>query len=345
MSVHHEDHKTMILAGDVGGTKTNLGLFVVKDNQLKPVLEEHFASQEFPELEMLVETFLDKHDVKIQYVCLSIAGPVINNRCKTTNLPWTVDADEMARRHNFERVWLINDLEGNAHGITHLRDDEFEVLHAVDPPTFGNACVISAGTGLGEAGLFWNGDGYIPFACEGGHTDFAPRSDEEIELFKYLRRDHHHVSYERVLSGMGLYAIYSFLRDTNRYPEPEWVADELAAVDDPAAAISIFGLQEKAEICTRALDMFIDIYGSECGNAALKFMAFGGVFIGGGIAPKIKERMKGPKFIESFLNKGRMRPILERMPVKIILNNKTALLGAARCAMLKSGQLPSRVTA
>ncbi len=333
----------MFLAGDVGGTKTNLGVFHVKDQALHPTMEEHFSSQEFPDLESLVQRFLGKHDVKIQFACFSIAGPVLDGRCKTTNLPWVVDARELARKLGFEKVWLINDLEGNAHGITHLTDNEFVVLHDVLPGQHGNACVVSAGTGLGEAGLFWNGDGYIPFACEGGHTDFAPRSDEEIELFRYLRRDHQHVSYERVLSGMGLYAIYSFLRDTNRYSEPEWVADELAAVDDPAAAISRFALEEKADICIKALDMFIDIYGAEAGNAALKFMAFGGVFIGGGIAPKICDRLKQPGFMESFFNKGRMRPLLERMPVKIIMNNKTALLGAARCAMLKSGHLPARV--
>lgn len=333
----------MILAGDIGGTKTHLGVFHARDQKFTPMMQEQFSSQEFPDLESLVQTFLDKHDVKIEYACFSIAGPVINNRCKTTNLPWVVDADEAARMLGFEKIWLINDLEGNAHGITHLRPEEFTVLHEGEPGIFGNACVVSAGTGLGEAGLFWNGDGYIPFACEGGHTDFAPRSDEEIELFKYLRRDHHHVSYERVLSGMGLYAIYSFLRDTNRYPEPEWIADGLAAVDDPAAAISKFAIEEKADICVKALDMFIDIYGAEAGNAALKFMAFGGVFIGGGIAPKICSRMQESRFLDSFFNKGRMRSILERMPVKIIMNSKTALLGAARCAMLKSGMLPSRV--
>ncbi len=332
----------MFLAGDVGGTKTNLGVFHVKDQELHPSMEENFSSQEFPDLESLVQKFLEKHSVKIQFACFSIAGPVLDGRCKTTNLPWVVDAREVARKLGFEKVWLINDLEGNAHGITHLTDKEFVILHDVLPGDHGNACVVSAGTGLGEAGLFWNGDGYIPFACEGGHTDFAPRTDEEIELFRYLRRDHQHVSYERVLSGMGLYAIYSFLRDTNRYSEPEWVADELAAVDDPAAAISRFALEEKAEICMKALDMFIEIYGAEAGNAALKFMAFGGVFIGGGIAPKICERLKQPGFMESFFNKGRMRPLLERMPVKIIMNNKTALIGAARCAMLKSGHLPAR---
>lgn len=335
----------MILAGDIGGTKTILGIFKVEGNSISPVVEEQFSSQEFLDLESLVRTFLDKHNSKVQYACLSIAGPVIDGRCKTTNLPWVVDSSEVARHLGIEKVWLINDLEGNAHGITHLRPEEFVVLHNVEPGTFGNACVVSAGTGLGEAGMFWNGDGYIPFACEGGHTDYAPRSDEEIELYKYLRRDHQHVSYERVLSGMGLYAIYSFLRDTNRYPEPEWVADELGGVDDPAAAISRFAVDEKADICIKALDMFMDIYGAEAGNAALKFMAFGGVFIGGGIAPKICHKMQSSRFMDSFFNKGRMRPLLERMPVKIIMNSKTALLGAARCAMLKSGHLPTRVVA
>lgn len=333
----------MILAGDIGGTKTNLGVFNIKDQVLEPVETAQFSSQEFPDLESIVQAFLDKHNFEIQHACLSIAGPIVDGQCRTTNLPWAVDYRDVTKRLGFEKVWLINDLEANAHGITHLKDDEFIILHAGKPGSRGNACVVSAGTGLGEAGMFFNGDGHIPFACEGGHTDFAPRSDEEIDLFKYLRRDHQHVSYERVLSGMGLYNIYSFLRDTNRYEEPQWLAEELSAVDDPSAAISQFALEGRSEICVKALDIFVDIFGAEAGNAALKFMAFGGVFIGGGIAPKIQAKMREPIFLNSFFNKGRMRVILERMPVKIIMNTKTALLGAARCAMLKSGQLSSQV--
>src|SRR5579885_2671256 len=216
----------MILAGDIGGTKTNLGVFKVKGDELETLETAQFSSQEFADLESLVQAFLDKHHFEVRYACLSIAGPVIDGICRTTNLPWLVDSRELKRKLGFEQVWLINDLEANAHGITHLAEDEFIVLHEGKVGSRGNACVISAGTGLGEAGMFWNGDGYVPFACEGGHTDFAPRSDEEIDLFKYLRRDHHHVSYERVLSGMGLYDIYSFLRDTNRYDEPQWLAEE-----------------------------------------------------------------------------------------------------------------------
>jgi|AGTN01.1.fsa_nt_gi glucokinase, proteobacterial type len=335
----------MILAGDIGGTKTHLGIFQMQGRDLKEVSEEIFASQEFDGLESVIDTFKSRHKLDVNHACFSIAGPVIDNTVKTTNLPWTVDARKIASKFDFEKVWLINDLEANAHGITHLRDEEFVVLHEGVAGQLGNACVVSAGTGLGEAGMFWNGDGYIPFACEGGHTDFAPRNDEEIELFKYLRRDmaHQHVSYERVLSGMGLHNIYSFLRDTKRFDEPEWLANALASSDDQASTISHFALEGKSELCEKALDMFVDIYGAEAGNAALKFMAFGGVFIGGGIAPKIIEKMKSSTFLDAFLRKGRMKGLLERMPIKVISNSRTALLGAARCALLKSGKLPARV--
>ncbi len=331
----------MILAGDVGGTKTNLGIFEWRNNAPVALVQESFVSQEFSNLESLVARFLENHSLETKIACFSIAGPVVDGHCHATNLAWSVDEKQVSQKLGLEHLWLINDLEANAHGITHLGDDEYFVLSEGKPGTRGNACVISAGTGLGEAGMFWNGDGYIPFACEGGHTDFAPRNDEEIELFKYLRRDyqHQHVSYERVLSGMGLNAIYSFLRDTSRFEEPEWLVHALSSVDDQAAAISQFGLERQADICVRALDMFVEIYGAEAGNAALKFMAFGGVFIGGGIAPKIIEKLKEPIFMDAFLKKGRMSSLLETMPVKVIMNSKTALLGAVRCGMLRSCQV------
>lgn len=332
----------MILAGDIGGTKTNLAFFDHEGEKFTVLEEATFASQEFRELEELLSEFISAHDYKADLVSLSIAGPVINGTCKATNIPWNVDSASISSRLGFSNTWLINDLEANAHGITHLSEDEYEVLHEGKPGMHGNACVVSAGTGLGEAGMFWNGDGYIPFACEGGHTDFAPRSDEQIDLLKHLRRDHRHVSYERVLSGMGLLNIYEFLRDTNRYEEPDWLAQELSLEDDQAATISRFAVEGKAEICVKALDMFVEIYGAEAGNAALKFMAFGGVFLGGGIAPKIIDKLKQPSFMEGFLDKGRMASIMEFMPVKVIMNNRTALYGAARYALLKSGQLKVR---
>lgn len=329
----------MILAGDIGGTKTNLALFEFNNEKLEILEEGTYSSQEFREAEELISDFINKHSIKVKQTCFSVAGPVINGSCKATNIPWNIESDLVSTKLGFENTWLINDLEANAHGITHLSEDEYEVLHEGKPGMRGNACVISAGTGLGQAGMFWNGDGYIPFACEGGHTDFAPRNDEQIELLKYIRRDHNHVSYERVLSGMGLSNIYEFLRDTHKAEEPEWLAQELQMEDDQAATISRFAFEKQTEICVRALDMFVEIYGAEAGNAALKFMAFGGVFIGGGIAPKIIEKLKEPRFLNCFMDKGRMASVMEYMPVKVIMNNRTALFGAARFALLKSGQL------
>lgn len=334
----------MILAGDIGGTKTNLAFFEVEGDTFKTVSEATYASQEFRALEELLQEFLGSHSHKVEFASLSIAGPVINGTCKATNIPWNVDSASVSSQLGFSNTWLINDLEANAHGITHLSEDEYVVLHAGKPGMHGNACVVSAGTGLGEAGMFWNGDGYIPFACEGGHTDFGPRNDEQIELLRYIRRDHRHVSYERVLSGMGLLNIYEFLRDTNRMEEPEWLSQELAKEDDQAATISRFAMEGKAQICVKALDIFAEIYGAEAGNAALKFMAFGGVFLGGGIAPKIIDKLKQPAFMEAFLDKGRMSAVMEYMPVKVIMNNRTALYGAARYALLKSGQLKAKAT-
>ena len=194
----------MILAGDIGGTKTNLAFFEVEGDKLKTLDEATFSSQEFRSLEELMQEFLGSHSYKVDLASLSIAGPVINGTCKATNIPWNVDSATVSTELGFNSTWLINDLEANAHGITHLGEDEYVVLHAGKPGMHGNACVVSAGTGLGEAGMFWNGDGYIPFACEGGHTDFGPRNEEQIDLLRYIRRDHRHVSYERVLSGMGM---------------------------------------------------------------------------------------------------------------------------------------------
>lgn len=335
----------MLLAGDIGGTKTNLAFFEDEgEKELVALEEKTFSSQEFSQFDELLLEYLSNFDHKVTSACFSVAGPVINGSCNTTNLPWSIESDVLTSKLGFKTTWLINDLEANAHGITHLSQDEYEVLHEGKPGMHGNACVISAGTGLGEAGMFWNGDGYIPFACEGGHTDFAPRGDEQIELLKYIRRDHNHVSYERVLSGMGLSNIYQFLRDTHRCEEPEWLAQELAMEDDQAKAISRFAFENKAEICVKALDMFVQIYGAEAGNAALKFMAFGGVFIGGGIAPKIIEKMKEPTFMDCFMDKGRMSSLMDYMPVKVIMNSRTALFGAARFALLKTGKLTANVS-
>jgi glucokinase len=242
-----------------------------------------------------------------------------------------VDADQLATLLGFDAVTLVNDLEANALGLGALETKDFAVLNEGVPDADGNTAIISAGTGLGEAGLHFEGTMRRPFASEGGHADFAPRNELEIELLRYLLPQFRHVSYERVLSGPGLLNIYRFLRDTGRAEEPVWLADEMND-GDPSAAITRAALQGKSELCMRALDLFVSIYGAEAGNLALKVKATGGVFLGGGIAPRIIEQLKSPAFMEAFTAKGRMRPLLEAVPVRVILNDMTALLGAALCA-------------
>lgn len=322
----------MILAGDIGGTNTRLALFAEGESPLHCVAEETFRSQHHPNLDTIVRTFLASHDGAVTAACFGVAGPVKQGRCETTNLAWVVDAAVLASILGTEHVWLINDLEATAYGIATLTANDWLVLHAGAPDAVGNSAVIAAGTGLGEAGLHWDGNAYQPFACEGGHTDFAPRNELEIELLRYLLARFGRVSYERVLSGPGLHTLYQFFRDTGRGVEPPWLAEELTQ-RDPAAVISQAGLEEKNELCVQALNLFATLYGAEAGNLALKVMATGGVFIGGGIAPKILPKLEEPFVLEAFFAKGRMRPLLEAMPVRVITNPKVALCGAAMHAL------------
>jgi glucokinase len=323
----------MILAGDIGGTKTNLAFFEAATGP--PVAAGTFSSGEHSSLGVIVRRFVTEHSLHIEQACFGIAGPIKNGRCVTTNLPWIVDAQELASELGIESVSLINDLEANAHGIDALQQQDFVVLQPGAPDVTANTAIISAGTGLGEAGLFWDGKRHCPFACEGGHTDFAPGNDLEAELLAWLRTQWTHVSWERVLSGPGLHNIYRFLRDTGRGDEPAWLSEEMQE-HDPAAAISLAALEGRSGLCEQALELFVSLYGAEAGNLALKLMATGGLFVGGGIAPKILEKMKDGTFIKAFCDKGRMKPLLEAMLVSVILNDKSALFGAARYAAMRS---------
>lgn len=345
----------MILAGDIGGTKTNLALFDWKTERVEPAREQTFASADFGSLEDILARFLKPpvqesatvppdesssepsvspstdEPTRIEAACFGIAGPVIENRSRTTNLPWVVDGAELAKRFELPTVRLLNDVEATAHGVPVLRPDEAEVLNAGAPSSAKSAmALIAAGTGLGEAILFWDGARYRPMPSEGGHADFAPTSDAEIDLLRYLRASHMHVSYERVLSGAGLHAVYEFIRDTKKN-EPTWLAERLK-VGDPAAIIAELGLSGKAETCVQALDLFASVYGAEAGNLALKALALDGVFIGGGIAPKLLAKLKDGTFMRAFLSKGRYKRLMTTIPVRVILNQKTALLGAAAVA-------------
>jgi len=324
----------MILAGDIGGTNTRLAFFEGTPDRLTPVVIDVFPSRDHKGPEEIARQFIAKHHQTVNAACFGIAGAVRDGQVVTPNLPWIVDARHIAAELGLENVRLINDLEANAHGIALLAESDFVVLNAGIQFPGGNRALISAGTGLGEAGLLAEGDGgYRPFPSEGGHVDFAPRSELEIEMLGYLMGRFEHVSYERVLSGPGLYNIYQFLRDTGRGEEPAWLTDALAH-GDPSAAIAKSALEGTSATCVQALDMFVSIYGAEAGNLALKMVATGGTFIGGGIAPKIIRKLSSSSFLKAFQAKGRVSALLKDIPVRVITNDKTALFGAGRVAAM-----------
>ncbi|MFQ5960448.1 MAG: glucokinase [Candidatus Methylomirabilales bacterium] len=331
----------MILAGDVGGTKSNLALFTMEGGTLSPLIERTLPSAEYPGLEDVIREFLNQatsHQSltttdQISSACFGVAGPVVDDRCETPNLPWTITVPGLKAALGLETVKLINDLEATGYGIPLLGSKELVTLNEGSFRQKGNAALIAAGTGLGEAMLYWDGGDFIPIASEGGHADFAPRNVLEIELLRYLLDRFGRVSYERVVSGPGLFNIYSFLRDAGYGEEPAWLTERLQQ-DDPSAAIGEAALDNRCELCVKALDMLVSIYGAEAGNLALKVMAVGGVFIGGGIAPKIIEKLRDGTFMRAFTDKGRLSSVLEAIPVRVILNPKTALFGAARRATL-----------
>ncbi len=318
----------MYLAGDIGGTKTHLALFTKEKSEYQVLREKKYPSKEYPDLTLILEDFLKEGSGKIEKMCLGIAGPIRDGVCRATNLPWVVDQKTLSKDLKIPLVALINDLEANAYGLMVLKDEDYYILQKGEPGYPGNAALVSAGTGLGEAGLYYNKGKLSPFPSEGGHSDFAPRNELEIELLFFLMKKYgKHISYERVLCGQGIVELYLFLVETKR----ELVCfhvNERMKTEDPAKVISEEGLKGTCPACQTALRLFCSIYGSEAGNCALKYMSLGGVYIGGGIAPKILPFLKSSEFISSFLEKGRMRPLLEKIPIKIVLKDKTALLGS-----------------
>jgi glucokinase len=321
----------MILAGDIGGTHTRIAIFEQASSTLKMMLERVYPSRDHKSLDEIVSLFLSNEHVTADRACFGIAGPVLHGRVSTPNLAWVVDAIQLAKKIGIQSVWLINDLQAHASGIDDLAPADFVALNKVDV-AIGNAALIAAGTGLGEAGLYWDGRRRWPFPCEGGHADFAPRNDLEMDLLRYLIMKFGRASYERVLSGPGLQNIYNFLAAAGKEQEPQWLKDELQQAVDPAAVISEHALDGKAPICERVLDIFVSIYGAEAGNLALKLMATGGVFLSGGIAAKILPKLTGPAFMQAFISKGRLQPMMETIPVKVIVNDRVGLIGAARYA-------------
>jgi glucokinase len=320
----------MILAGDIGGTNARLAYFQPQNGHLRMISEQVFPSREYSELGEIVSKFLQDSKSVPEVACFGIAGPVHNGRVETSNLPWVIEQSRLAKQIHLPATFLINDLEANAWGIGALSSQDLIALNHVKASP-GNQAVIAPGTGLGEAGLFWNGSKHEVFACEGGHVDFAPQGELQIELLQHLASRYGHVSYERILSGPGLVNVYEFLGSKGCGEEPAGFSVQLDHVD-AAAAISRAALSGSNSRAEQALDLWISVYGAEAGNLALKTMATGGIFLGGGISPKILPKLTGPLFMRAFLEKGRLRPLMEAIPVQVITNDKAALLGAARCA-------------
>jgi glucokinase len=328
----------MIIAGDIGGTKTNVALFETEeDGHVRVVAAQSFPSGKYDSLDAIVREFIATHRPEsLTHACFGIAGPVVDGRVETSNLAWHVSGERLAETLGIASVGLINDLEATAYGIETLKPEQLYTLNEGAGPRPGHRALIAAGTGLGTAGIFFDGQRFRPMPSEGGHVDFAPRNEEEFRMLVYLRqRLGGRVSYERVLSGMGLFNIYSYLRDTGYAEEPTWLAEEIAT-GDKSAAVSQAALAGKSDLAVKTLDMFVQLYGAMAGNLALLFKATGGLYVGGGIAPKIIEKLKDGTFMQNYGDKGRMSGLVNSIPVRVILDDKTALYGAARYALLQS---------
>jgi len=327
----------MILAGDVGGTKVHLALYDFIDGKLKQIRDKQYPAREYSGLEEIVKEFLAAD--KVTAACFGVPGPVRDGRLRLTNLPWTLDSRELAAGLVIEHVFLINDLEANGYGVAELSASQIFTLNKGDARQMGNRALISAGTGLGEGYLVWNGHHHIPNPSEGGHADYAPRNEDEIDLLRYLKQKYNgRISFERVVSGPGMINVYEFLREVRGMDEPAWLRERLAA-EDPNAVITELVLAARSEICEKTMDIFVSAYGAEAGNLALKILPVGGLYVGGGIAPRILEKLKDGAFMKAFTDKGRLSQLLVNMPVRVILETSAALLGAAAYAEARAAEL------
>ena len=319
-----------VIAGDIGGTKTRLAIVEVFGTRLQIEREVSYPSSDFSTFESMLSDFLAGTTVAA-HAAFGIAGPVRDKAVRVTNLPWYIEADSLLKCFGFSTCVLLNDLEATAFGLSVLGAEDLLTLQQGEPGACGNTAVIAAGTGLGEAGLYWDGRQHHPYATEGGHASFCPQNDVEIGLLQYLQHLYGHVSWERVVSGMGLLDLHDFLRSYHRAAVPNWLNEQMQT-GDAAAAISSAALLGKDDICIETLDRFVQLYGAEAGNLALKTMSRGGIYVGGGIAPKILPFLQRDIFMRAFLNKGRMSSLLEGMPVRVILNDRVALFGPAQFA-------------
>jgi glucokinase len=321
----------MLLAGDIGGTKTNLAVFSPVKGWRVPYAEATFSSVDYPSLEALVHEFLAQHNFSIERASFGVAGPVVNGHASITNLSWMMEETQLQQELHIPSVRLLNDLDAIAHAVPYLESQDLHTINEGQAVSGGAIAVIAPGTGLGEAFLTWDGSRYQAHTSEGGHADFAPANSFQIELLRYLLTRFPHVSFERVCSGKGLPNIYDFLRDSGYAEEPHWLAEQLAATHDrsPIIVNNALDKEQACELCTATLNTFVSILAAEAGNLALKVLATGGVYIGGGITPRLISYLDKEHFMKAFTHKGRFTQLLAQMPVHVILNPKAALLGAA----------------
>jgi glucokinase len=321
----------MLLAGDIGGTKTNLAIFSMKDELRTPLKEGTFPSAHYASLAELIREFLADTTFSIERACFGVPGPVMDGKAKTTNLPWMLEEEQLQNELSIPSVCLLNDLMAMAHAVPLLEAADLATLNVGEPEVHETVAVIAPGTGLGEAFLTWGGSHYYAHPSEGGHTDFAPTDTLEIGLLRYLLERFEHVSYEQVCSGIGLPHIYAYLKETQQFTELVWVTEKLATVVDgnPVIFQAALAEVEQSPLCVATLETFAAILGAEAGNLALKVLATGGIYLGGGIPPRILTFLQDGGFMRAFVNKGRFSTLLARIPVHVILNPKVALLGAA----------------
>lgn len=321
----------ILLAGDIGGTKTKLAFFSSEAGPRTPLQEATFASAAYPGLEALVHEFLAHHNFTVDRACFGVAGPVMAGQARITNLPWIMDEQQLQGSLHIPSVRLLNDLDAMAHAVPFLQSDDLYTLNTGKPTVNGTLAIIAPGTGLGEAFLTWDGNRYRSHPSEGGHTDFAPTDVREVELLRYLLARNAHVSYEHVCSGVGLPNIYAYLKESTSIREPEWLTEQLAGAGDPTPIIINAALQGEASCAlgVATVKTFVAILAAEAGNLALKVLATGGVYIGGGIPPRLLPFLQEEVFVERFRNKGRLAEILTNIPVHLITNPEIALLGAA----------------
>jgi glucokinase len=331
----------MILAGDIGGTKTVLALISPEAGVKSPVREERYASANYETFDAVLAEFLEGVAPRPRAASFGIAGPIIDQTCKTTNLPWSIDAAEISSRFGIPSVHLLNDLESIATAVPQLGPDDLFILREGTKHPQGPIGVVAPGTGIGEAFLIWSDGGYTAYATEGGHVSFAPVTPEQLEMLEYLQRRFGHVSVERVCSGSGYINIYDYLLSTGRYEEPEWLRESIAKATDPTPIIMDSGIDRKAPICIAALDLFVGILGGVLGNMALKILATGGLYLGGGLPPRMLTRLQQPDFLDAICYKGRFREWVSRIPVDVILDPKAALHGAAWDALGRTGKYQS----